>query len=350
MRKLFIALILLVMIVLGGCAIHAVSNPEAQTMSKMLDGPLDTVSTITLYAWQGGEEPIDAIFTMLRDIDARMSAVSGKSEIAAISAQAGSSVEVSADIFDLIKRSKVIGYETDGAFDVTIRPVVDLWGVGTERARVPALSELEDALGLVGYEDIVLNEAESSVMLAREGMRLDLGGIAKGYACHRAVEILKQSGVKHGIIDLGGNVFAYGTRPDGTPWRVGVKNPLIGENGPFCVVTVSDRAIVTSGVYERFFEYDGDIYHHIMDPKTGFPPKNGLISVTVICGDSAYADALSTACFVLGPERGLKYIDALPDAEGIFAADDMNVWITKGLENHFRVTDERFRLMSYGEE
>jgi thiamine biosynthesis lipoprotein len=176
-------------------------------------------------------------------------------------------------------------------------------------------------------------------------MRLDLGGIAKGYACDKAVEILKNAGVKHGIIDMGGNVYAYGAKPDGSPWRVGVKSPFAGENGYFGALAVTGRAVVTSGVYERFFEQDGRFYHHIMDPKTGGPVRNGLVSVTIVGASATQADALSTACFVLGAERGLAALAATSDAEGVFVSEDLTVRVTPGLKNLFRITDDRFRLV-----
>jgi thiamine biosynthesis lipoprotein len=333
------------MLLLAGCAALPEAETEGRTVSEMLDGPLDTVSTVTLYDWRGGEEPIEAVFALLYDIDARMSAVSGESEIAGLSGQAGTPAAVSGDVFGLIEYAKTVGAETDGAFDITIRPIVSLWGIGTENARVPAQAELDAALLSVGYEGITLDKAASSVTLEKAGMQLDLGGIAKGYACDRAAEILRNANVGHGIIDLGGNVYVLGTKPDGALWQVGIKSPVVGENGYFGVAAARDRAVVTSGVYERFFERDGKRYHHIMDPRTGCPVDNGLLSVTIISASAAQADALSTACFVLGAERGLAYLSALEGAEGIFVSEDLSVQVTPGLRDSFRITDERFQLV-----
>jgi thiamine biosynthesis lipoprotein len=240
--------------------------------------------------------------------------------------------------------------DTDGAFDATISPIVRLWGIGTEDARVPTREEIASALLSVGYQDIALDRGASAVTLGKKGMRLDLGGIAKGHACDEAVGILKNAGVSHAIIDLGGNIYAYGTRPDGSPWRVGVKSPLLGENEYFAIVTASEQAVVTSGVYERFLESGGALYHHIMDPRTGYPVDNGLLSVTIVSGSSTQADALSTACFVLGAERGIEYLSGLPGVEGIFVSDDLSVKVTDGLKGSFTVKDGRFRLVGSDEE
>ncbi len=343
-RRVACLLLPFVLLCLCGC------EKQPETKSKMLDGPLDTVSTITLYDWSGGEEPIDEIFEMLGDIDSRMSSVSLTSEPAAISAGAGSPVAVSQDTFGLIRYAQTVSAETGGAFDITVRPVVFLWGVGTENARVPAQTEIDAVRQAVGYDRVSLDETALSVALADTGMQLDLGGIAKGYACDRAVEILRNAKVGHAIIDMGGNIYACGTKPDGSPWRVGVKSPLVGENGHFGIVSAADRAVVTSGVYERFFETDGKLYHHIMDPRTGRPVDNALLSVTIISESSTQADALSTACFVLGAERGLEYLETLPGVEGIFVGEDLRVWISSGLRDSFQMADKRFALVGDDEE
>ncbi len=338
MRGFKLAALLLVLGVLTACA----DQPER--VAKTLDGPLDTVSTVTLYD-TANAQPIDDIFDALMDIDKRMSAVSSDSEIAAINARTTEAVAVSRDVFDLIALSKATGEATGGAFDVTVRPVVELWGIGTEHARVPSDAEINAALSLVDFRAITLDDAQGTVRLNRPGMALDLGGIAKGYACDVAVDILRRQDVRYAIIDLGGNIYAYGSQPGGAPWRVGVKNPMPGESRYFCIVDVTDRAVVTSGIYERFFEQDGRLYHHIMDPATGRPVDNELVSVTILDASSTQADALSTACFVLGLEDGLSYLSGEPTAEGIFVTSDWKVYITPGLADSFRITDERFTLV-----
>jgi thiamine biosynthesis lipoprotein len=194
----------------------------------------------------------------------------------------------------------------------------------------------------VDHEKTTLKEP-STVMLKEEGMALDLGAIAKGYACDRTAEILKEKGIKHGILDFGGNVYALGTRPDGSPWRVGIKMPIIGESGLVCFLEVSDVSVVTSGGYERYFEKDGVIYHHLLDPKTGYPVSNGLLSVSIVAKSSTYADALSTACFVLGLGDGMKLVTDF-GYEGIFVTEDYKIYVTDGLKDVIKILDDRFIL------
>jgi thiamine biosynthesis lipoprotein len=171
-----------------------------------------------------------------------------------------------------------------------------------------------------------------------------LGGIAKGYACDRAVEILTSHRVKHALLDFGGNIYALGTKPDGEKWRVGIRNPVLGEDGYICVVEVADKTVVTSGGYERYFEHDGKTYSHILDPATGYPAENGLLSVSIVAGNSTDADALSTACYVLGLEAGLALLDSLPDCDGVFVTDEREVYVTGGLTGGVAISDARFVL------
>lgn len=341
MRRLQIVAFLLVIGVISGCS----AQDPKESIAKTLDGPLDTVCTVTLYDFDS-ERPIDEAFSVIQDVDARMSAVSSTSEIAEINSHPGEPVTVSRDTFDLIAQANHISGATDGAFDVTIKPVVALWGIGSGRERIPSADEVQAALSLVDFRGVTLDEEQCTVQLDCDGMELDLGGIAKGYACDAAVQVLERHQVKHALIDLGGNIYAYGTKPDGSLWKVGVQNPIAGENGYFGIISVSDRSVVTSGLYERFFEEGEQIYHHIMDTSTGAPVHNGLLSVTIVDQSSTEADALSTACFVLGLEQGRAYLSTIEGAEGIFVTDDFKVYVTPGISDIFQVADDRFELVS----
>jgi thiamine biosynthesis lipoprotein len=176
------------------------------------------------------------------------------------------------------------------------------------------------------------------------GMKLDLGGIAKGYACDKALESLKDSGAKSALLDLGGNIYALGKKPDGSDWKVGVIVPYAGEGGVACSVSVSDRAIVTSGSYQRFFSKDGKTYHHILDPATGYPADNDLLSATIVGPSATDADGFSTACFVIGRASGVALIESVPEYEAIFITKDNKIYVTSGLAGQVQVLDERFRL------
>jgi thiamine biosynthesis lipoprotein len=175
-------------------------------------------------------------------------------------------------------------------------------------------------------------------------MKLDLGGIAKGYACDKATDVLKENGVKSALLDLGGNIYALGKKLDTSDWKVGIVVPYVGENGVACSISVSDKAVVTSGGYQRFFIRDGKTYQHILDSKTGYPVDNDLLSATIVGPSATYADGFSTACFVLGREAGMALIETIPDYEAIFITEDNLIYVTSGLAGQVSILDERFRI------
>jgi len=237
---------------------------------------------------------------------------------------------------------------TGGAFDPTIGPLVKLWGIGSETQRVPDKAEIAVALELVNYRDLIIDRNSGTAFLRRRGMEIDLGGIAKGYAADEAARIAREGRVKRGIIDLGGNIYALGWRNErgSVPWRIGVQNPFSNRGESLGMLKVHDTSVVTSGVYERFFvnESDGTRYHHIFSTADGYPADNGLLSVTIVCGRSIDADALSTAVFAMGYERGKVLINSLPNAEAVFVFSDRTVKITEGLSGIFSLIDKGFRL------
>ena len=192
------------------------------------------------------------------------------------------------------------------------------------------------------YKGIGL-DAPGRVSLAVRGMALDLGGIAKGYACDRAVAVLREGGIEHAVLDFGGNVYVMGTKPGGSNWRVGIRVPLMGESGVVCVVEAAEISVVTSGGYERFFEWDGAVYNHLLDPETGMPARGGLLSATVIARSSAEAAGLSTACFVRGLAEGLRLLSE-SGCEGIFIDEDLRIHVTDGLRGAVEIMDGRFSL------
>lgn len=221
--------------------------------------------------------------------------------------------------------AREISARTGGAFDVTIEPVVALWGFYGDVQRVPEQAELDAALPLVGASKLTVTETQVSGL---PGQGIDLGGIAKGYASNRVAERLAACGVTGALISLGGNVQAVGGKPDGSAWRIGVRDPM-DESGVVGVVEARDKAVVTAGSYQRYFLCDGVRYHHIIDPATGRPAESGLVSATVLCGDGAYADALSTALFVMGAERAIAYWRANRDFEMILIDAQQCVYATE---------------------
>jgi thiamine biosynthesis lipoprotein len=285
---------------------------------------LGTRCAISLYD-PHGKDLFPKLFARLREIEAHMSANRDDSEIAAVNRAAGqTAVKVSADTFFVTKRALFYAEKTGGAFDPTVGPLVKLWGIGTDAARVPSPAEIKAVLAKIDYRQVGLNESTLEIKLGRAGMALDLGAIAKGYAADELVKILRAAGQKRAIVDLGGNIYALGAKkagPKPMPWAVGVQDPKEARGGYLGVASVTNTSLVTSGVYERFFEKDGKRYHHILDTKTGYPVDNGLLSDTIISASSIDADGLSTSVFALGPERGLALAQSIDPTVGVIFVD-----------------------------
>jgi len=230
---------------------------------------------------------------------------------------------------------------TGGAFDITVAPVVSAWGFTTDGNQVPEQKELEELLAHVGVEHIAL-AGETATL--DKGTGIDLGGIAKGYASDRIAEVFRLREAERGWAALGGNVLAWGSRPDGEPWLIGIQDPArpTDTSAYAGMVRLEDAFAVTSGSYQRFFEQDGKVYHHIIDPATGYPADSGLVSVTIVAdaeeGNGTMCDALSTALFVMGEEQAVTFWrESGYDFEMILVTEDGRVVISRGLEDSFAV-------------
>ncbi|MCX5697540.1 MAG: FAD:protein FMN transferase [Candidatus Omnitrophica bacterium] len=238
-------------------------------------------------------------FDEMQRLENLLSKYKPDSEVSRLNAKG--ELKLSPEAFFIIKRSKDISQASGGAFDITVAPLVDLWGFTDRKFKIPQDTEIKETLKLVGSEKIVLNDSNNVVKFSFPGMKIDLGGIAKGYALDCAAKKLKDAGIKSCLINAGGQVYALGDK-FGTPWMIGIKDPRRVEPTEF--ITLENQSTSTSGNYQQFFIKDGVRYAHIIDPKTGFPAKAGLISVTVTAPEGLTADALSTAIFVLGKEKG----------------------------------------------
>jgi thiamine biosynthesis lipoprotein len=321
----------------AGCAGYG-KNPANRT-----EFLLGTTCTLSIYE-RPPEGIFDRVFQRIGQIEARMSAQKETSELSAVNRAAGQApVRVSPDTFQVIARGLEFARLSRGVFDISIGPLVNLWGIGTEQAHIPPEAEIEEARRLVGYRDVVLNEREQTVFLKRAGMRLDLGGIAKGYAADESARILREAGVRHALIALGGNIYALDHKPDGALWKVGIQNPEDQRGAYMGILEVAGKTVVTSGTYERFFEEGGVRYHHILDPRTGHPVRNSLSSVTILSEDSTAADALSTSVFALGVEDGLALVESLPGVEAVLITGDHRVIATAGIRGSLRIVDPGYR-------
>lgn len=339
-RQLAALLLTIFALSLTACG-ETAAESETRTVYAM-----DTVMNLTVYGENAAaalESAEKELHTLDEDV---LSRTAEGSELYALNASNGETVECGADdiLPALIETALTISDATNGAFDPTLAPVLDAWGFTKDERRVPSTDELKELLSHTGCGKVALEKtADGWTVTLLDGAQLDLGGIAKGYAADLLRAQLEKEGVTSATLDLGGDVFVMGRKTDGSDWRIAVKDPADTESY-LGVVSAADKFVVTSGVYERYFEENGVRYHHILDPKTGCPAESGLVSVTVLCGNGAWADALSTACFVLGPDGALALRDDLADQgtdfELILVTDDGRVLYTDGLAGAFTPNDE----------
>ncbi|MEA4964951.1 MAG: FAD:protein FMN transferase [Oscillospiraceae bacterium] len=276
------------------------------------------------------EALLSDVRAMCEGLDDQLSVFKPDSEISRVSAGAGRApVRVSPAVFGLLRRAKELSTLTGGAFDSTIRPAACLWDIGRAGQRVPTEAELHGVRRLVDSGLLRLDEAAQTAFLEREGQSLDLGGIAKGYAGDVVRRALLERGVDSALLNFGGTILTIGDRPDGTPWRVGIQNPLLPRGDSVGSVPLTQRALVTSGVNERFFRQGGVRYHHLLDPVTCAPARSGVLSVTAV-GDCAMdLDGMTTALFVLGPERGIP-LAVRSGLDVLYLTEDGGILATRG--------------------
>ena len=295
---------------------------------------MDTMMDLTVYAStsEAGEQALHAAETEIYRLDALLSRHDESSAVSAINKSNGTPVAADEEVLSLLKTSVDYFQQTNGAFDVTVAPIMDAWNFTGETPRVPSRQELDQLLTLVGSDRIVFGDGTVTL---EESMAVDLGGIAKGYASDRLAAVFEENGVDSAMVSLGGNVYARGTRPDGNPWRIAVQDP----NDPSAylgVLLLTDKYAITSGGYQRYFEQDGVVYYHIIDPKTGDVARSGLTSATVICTNGTMGDALSTALFVMGYDRAVEFWKTYEtDFDMILVDEDGTVYLTEGLKDRF---------------
>lgn len=305
----------------------------------------DTIVNVRVYDDRMTSQHFEEIGAQLERIDQRMNRQLAGSEIDGVNQAAGKKeVRVSEDTFEVIQTAIHYAEASGGRFEPTIGPLVDLWGIGSENPAVPAEDELTSAVQRMNYKHVILRPQTQSILLKQEGMSLDLGAIAKGYAADVIADYLLQQDFHSAIIDLGGNILALGSKPDGTPWNIGIQDPGKKRGQHLGTLQVVNKTIVTSGIYERFFEADGKLYHHILNPYTGYPVDNDLLSVTIVTDTSMDADAMSTSVFSLGLQEGRRFVESRGDAEAIFVTTDHQVYLTSGLTHHFNLTNEEYQL------
>lgn len=292
---------------------------------------MDTVMTVTAYG-SHAKEAVDAAETEIKRLDALFS--TGNKDSIITKLNENKTETVGEDCMNLIKKSEELYQSTEGSFDISVYPLMEAWGFPAKQYRIPKQSEIKQLLKNVDASKIIINEKKGEVTLP-EQMKIDLGGIAKGYTSDKIMEIFRSYGVDAGMVSLGGNVQTYRTKPDGSLWKVGIENPDQGKDY-LGILAIKGQAVVTSGGYERYFEKDGKRYHHIIDPKTGYPAETGLKSVTVVSKDGTLADGLSTAFFVMGKAKALDYWNKHSGQfDVILEETDGTITVTGGIAESF---------------
>ncbi|KEI05894.1 thiamine biosynthesis protein ApbE [Clostridium botulinum] len=340
LKKIYSCIILMIFsaFVFSGCKVEPISK----------DGIfLGTICKITVFD-KASPEILDKAYTRVSNIENEMTINKKSSEVININSASGSKyINVSDDTFNVIKKSLYYSNMSHGKFDISIGSIDKLWNIGTDKARIPSQNEINSKLPLVNYNNILTNDKDKSVMLKNKGMLIDLGAIAKGYAADEVKKLLKNNGIKNAIINLGGNIITMGNKSNGDNWVIGVQDPFDAHGNYMGKVKLLEKSIVTSGIYERFFEKNGKRYHHILDTKTGYPVDNSLVSVSIIADKSIDADGLSTTTFSLGLNEGLKLIESLKGTEAIFVTKNHEVYVSSGLKDNFEITNSNFKLKHY---
>lgn len=332
-KKKFLLFLAALMMLMVGCGMDKTGSQQESTLEQ--DAPshsttifaMDTIMDVMIYGQEDGI--LKQVEERIQELDKRLSTTDENSDIYALNLRGEGSVSKDTEV--LLAKALSLCRKTQGALDISIYPIIRAWGFTTGKYSVPDRETIQGLLTKVDYQRI---QQEGAKVKLEQGMEIDLGSVAKGYAADEVVALLKEAGVTSALLNLGGNVHALGTKPDGSEWRVAIQDPK--GNAPLGAVSVSDEAVVTSGGYERYFEDDkGNLYWHLMDPKTGQPADNGLISVTIISSSGVYADALSTAMFIKGLDKAIEFWKENRDFEAIFVDKDGQVYITEGLEKGF---------------
>lgn len=332
-KRFFLLLITSILVFTAGCNIGQPKPVETQEFI------LGTIINQQVYG-NDAQKAVEEVSARIKELDSLWTINQPGGDINELNRRAGQEyVPLKPETIDLLKKARKISDLSGGAaLDITVAPLVKAWGIGTDHPRIPNDETIQELLPLVNYKDVHIDEESNSAKLAKAGQMVDLGGIAKGYIGDLAVNIYKKHGITSAFANLGGNVVVLGKKPDGSLWKVGIQNPR-GPNGEIVgVVEVADKAVVTSGDYQRYFVKNGKRYCHIFDPHTGYPAKSGLMSVTIIASSSTEADGLSKI-YVLGLKKGLDLVERYGKAEAIIITNDKKIYVTHGLKGSFHLED-----------
>lgn len=330
--KRLISIFVIFFLLLSACTSRGsghVGKVDSQSSSRIVQS-MDTVMKLTAYG-ADREKALDECENEILRLNDLLSTGLETSEVSQLNISGEATV--SDDTAFLIKEALKLFESTDGAFDISVYPLTQLWGFPTKEYRVPSPAEIEQVLQSVNA-GMISFDSDSQYVTLRPGQSIDLGGIAKGYTSQRLMEIMAGCGVRSAMVSLGGNVQCLGTKPDGSAWKIGIQDPWKLDSGVYAIVQVVDQAVITSGGYERYFEDPdtGKIYRHILNTKTGYPAESGLASVSIVTKNGTMADGLSTALYVMGLEKASEYWRQYSDEfEMILIDDDGSLFISEGL-------------------
>lgn len=332
---------------IAGCTDNKSNQVVQQKYVSKTDFYLDTVVDIKIYNPNNkSAEVIDKAMKRIGALEKILSIHIEGSDLWNIKKNAGiKPVEVSKETMEVMKASLRYSEYTNGLFDITTGPLVDLWAINPPNGYVPTEEELQTSLSKINYNNMIIDEENNTILLKDEGMIANLGAIAKGYIADEVKEILVENDVKNAIINLGGNVLLVGGRADNSGFKIGVQDPNSDRGAYLGIIDDRDLSVVSSGDYERYFEVEGKRYHHILNPATGYPADNEIRQVTIISKFSIDGDGLSTSTFLLGLKDGMKLIERIDDVEGIFVTKDHKIYLTSGIRDSF-VFDE----VNYGDQ
>ena len=317
-----VVVICLVIVVLLSVVLIQKYRLKPLKQTEMIMGTLIEITIIP-----ANEKAIREAFEALNKVDGLMSTYKKDNEICILNREG--KAQVSEETLEVVEAAIKFSNLTDGAFDITVRPLLDLWKKAKKEEKVPTEEEIEKAIFLVGWDKIFIEG--NQIRLEKKGMQIDLGGIAKGYAVDKAIEALKRNGIKRALVNAGGDLYALGKAPQQGGWSIGIQDPR-DEDKIIDIIKVEDKAVATSGDYRRYFTLEGKRFSHIVNPKTGLTVQDVPMSVTIVGPDGTTTDALSTGVFVLGPEEGMKLIESLPEVEGMIISEGMKKLTSEGWE------------------
>ncbi|MGN0318510.1 MAG: FAD:protein FMN transferase [Lachnospira sp.] len=342
MTKNIITAVLAIVVLFSGTILDGCSFKDFNTSGETIkvvksEQAFGTIMTITLFGKDKThlENIENKAFEEIGRLENVFSAKLSNSELSLLNSKAyEETVSISDELFYVLDKALEYNILSNGALDVSIGNIVDMWAIGTENERVPEESELKDYIGINGCEYVELNESDKTVHFLDSRVKLDLGAVAKGYAADVVKKyILEMDSQAYGILNFGGNVMTIKEKENNEAWVIGITNPF-RTDGAYFTLNIKDKCVVTSGDYERYFEENGVRYHHILDSRTGYPAQNDIASASIIGENSLECDALSTACFILGVDKGMELIDSIDSVEAVFIDKEGQCHTSKGIDSY----------------